>query len=63
MESIIERGDIVKSTIIYTTKNPTTNVTKCQCHGCKKEFDMCDYELDFIEYCPMCGSRIILINR
>ncbi len=34
-----------------------------KCADCDKEFITSIRDLDFINYCPLCGTKIITINR
>ncbi len=48
---------------IIETEYIKNNLSKNFCSSCDKEFITSIRDLDFINYCPLCGTKIITINR
>lgn len=53
----------MKSSIIKLIASDVSNIYTCQCSACEKDFAMDNYDINFIKYCPICGAKIIRINR
>lgn len=53
----------MKNTVIKAVALDKSNTYMCQCSNCKKDFSTNNYDIDFIKYCPICGAKIIKINR